>query len=321
MSLSDDENRYDGDDGHCMFCKRTIHQPIIKPGMRADDYMLMLNNISADKGCMAASQKYTKYFSWVLLSWNLVQKIVDVLDKLVESEDPVIEVFAGAGWLSYFINSLLRRSGSGITVVPSDTAAKGEYGSWFQHDHSYAPIDILHVDALEHVQQAKPKVLMMSYPNRNSNIACEVVKRFVDLGGHKLIYYGEMKEGMCANDNFFDYLNLFEATEIIPYEELDNWFGFHSSCMLFDFNKPRFNASIVIDPRSLKNDTLNNWLNMCCDELKLKNAFNHNFENFEELTSYISKDRYQTPSYEIKELINGISIALDLDVKSITHSI
>ena len=60
-----------------------------------------LNKLSTHKSCYQASREYVRTFSWVLLSWPLIHKIVDVLKT---KEGPIIEVFAGTGWLSYFIN-------------------------------------------------------------------------------------------------------------------------------------------------------------------------------------------------------------------------
>lgn len=224
----------------CLLC-----EPIIKQEMTPNDYMDMLQHMSRDKTCPNARNKYTKYFSFVIMSWPYINAIVN---ELKETEEPIVEVMAGAGWLSYFINCI-----SDKKVIPSDICSKEDSKRWFQHDKSYAPVDMETIDAIEHIEKVKPRTLIMSWPTNNSPIAYQVVKRFVELGGTKLLYHGDVNfdRGCCGTFDFFAFVLCYEFKEIVPYDNLDRWNGFYDHLLLFDFTKfnPKLDTTIFIHPK------------------------------------------------------------------------
>ena len=278
----DEEDIYN----NCRFCKQPSHEPVLRPNMTPNEYMDMLQQLSKDKGCFVAMKKYTKYFSWVLLSWRLVNVIAD---ELKNAEEPIVEVFAGAGWLSYFINCVSEKK-----VIPSDICSKGDTKSWFRHERSYAPIEIETIDALEHIEKVKPKTLIMSYPIYNDPLAFNVIKRFIELGGTKLIYHGEI-DGNCATEQFFEYIDHFESKWLIPYKELDKWVCFRDCILMYDFTKPTYKFEIR-DLKTLNTEELNKWIN---DIIGYENEYE--FTTFEELKNYILQNKYE--DYKNKNLL------------------
>ena len=306
----------DGIDGYCKSCKYPNHIPKITPNMDANDYMEMLNDLSINTKCFVAQRKYTKYFSWVLFNWTLIDIIADAIKG---TTGPVIEVCAGAGWLSYFINAV-----SEVKVTPSDICVQHDQRTWFKKEYSYAPIEIVKLGAIEHVQLVQPAVLLLSYPDYGNNDACQTIIRFVELGGEQLIYYGEMLGGCCANDNFFDFLSGYTST-VIDMSTLPCWWGLHNQLVIYHFKKPKYSMDIV-DPRTLSTAELNGWIASTIPQhqnptIPQNEMIDKHFDSFEDVRTYIcsSDDScgpcrpYNGPKLYIMRAINFVALTLHLD--------
>ncbi len=212
-------------------------------------------------------------------------------------------------------------------VQVSDIASFSDSGTWFNDAKSYAPINIIHEDAITHIENIKPKTLIMCYPTENCT-AYNVIKKFVELGGKTLIYYGEQLGGKCADDNFFYYLEVYKSEELIPYHKLERWNGFLNVCTIHHLDQPLFID--MVDPRPLVKDGLYTWIDQIFNIYDLNtytNSYwhtradsdrrlkdnkekryeilnNQQFGTFDDVKSYIS-------SYPYGKLQSQLRLALD----------
>ena len=130
------------------------------------------------------------------------QWITRLISKIGSSS--CLEVCAGRGWLAMALQHF------GVIVIPTDLAP-------------YEPVvdvgEISAVDAIHH--DASFDFLIMSWPPPDSPVAYHCISALHR--GQLIIYLGEWRGGCCANNNFFD------SVEIIEKIKIPNWFGFNDA--------------------------------------------------------------------------------------------
>ena len=133
----------------------------------------------------------------------VTQKNCRILASII-GNSPVLEVMCGLGSYSYTLRSL------GLTVIATD-----DY-SWFDDDPKFITwktkpwvSDIERIDAVSAIQKYGSEVgfVIMSWPPMNEDFAAQALEtmRTVNVGC-RMVYIGEGKGGVTANDRFFDLL-------------------------------------------------------------------------------------------------------------------
>ena len=115
---------------------------------------------------------------------------------------PILEIMCGIGSYTYTLRSL------GVSVIATD-----DY-SWIDDDPKfekwkYSPwiSDIQRMDACSAIEKYGKNVcyILMSWPPMNENYAALALETMRKKASHcTMIYIGEEKGGVTANDNFFD---------------------------------------------------------------------------------------------------------------------
>jgi len=155
-------------------------------------------------------EKYISYYGYTILSWSLIFEIAYfIIQKRITN---VIEVMAGRGYMTYFVNVALEflQNGSYDTRVVASDLELGDNNKYFGANSPHnlmannAPISrelLLTLDATTHITQAKPKMMIMSWPPYNESGALDALDAFVKNGGKYFMYFGEPM-GCCGDELF-----------------------------------------------------------------------------------------------------------------------
>jgi hypothetical protein len=237
---------------------------------------------------------YSTMFSYPVLTNELVNAIAAVLNEV--ENGPIIEVVAGTGWLSYFCNAALERMGSVKRISVSDLAVKQD-SSWFNRGGIYAPTDygdIVELDAVSHIQFAKPTTVIMSWPPMKSDVAFRVVKEMLAQKSSTLIYLGEGAGGCCANNDFFVLTHFFKSVHKEINQSHIRWYGQYDYVWVYKLDQPAHKFAIV-DIRGLNPVELADWIKTV---LK-KNEHVDGVNNVDDLIKFIKTDHEKL--YKVKE--------------------
>ena len=147
--------------------------------------------------CRVSSFDFMKSFSFGIIRDNYLTKyshaiitneLVDSLVNICKGKK-VVELGSGSGYLSH----LLELKGMDITTI--DTA------DWYTDKVIRKP-DI--VDSYREMDFSSYDVVIMSWPNYQSNAAAQVVKKLND--SQIFIYCGEGRSGCCGDDDLHETL-------------------------------------------------------------------------------------------------------------------
>lgn len=153
-------------------------QPHLKEGPSVDDTVKLLELI----------EKY----AWVIPS----QEALNVLVR----NGPILEVGAGSGYWAY----LVKKKGGDIVA----TTAKSLQTDDRHHSPEKAWTEVEDLDALTAVEKySRGRALLLCRPPHKTDMAYKAAKRYIELGGRKIIYIGETRNGCCADNDFFDLLS------------------------------------------------------------------------------------------------------------------
>ncbi len=148
----------------------------------------------------------------------LTQKTVDFL----LPHGPFLEVGAGTGYWSHELRK------AGAIAIATDPAPY----TWIKHKPLmlYPPLE--KINATNAVEKYPGCTLLMVWPSYEEKWAERALSLFHSLGGQKLIYVGEGPGGCCADDGFFEVLDL-------RWEELEEvripfWCGIHDSLTIYE---------------------------------------------------------------------------------------
>jgi hypothetical protein len=200
---------------------------------------------------------YTQYYSYVIMTPELVRAIAHIV---AAAKGPTIEVLAGTGLLTYFVNNELYKKGVSTRVQASDLFFDTPNRRFFGKEADAAPCGVLTMDAIEHIRTVKPTVVIMSWPPYGSDLALRVVQEMVNqskerissydptgVGSTTLIYMGEGYWGCCADDAFFQLVEQFESDnqvvldsgEVFDYKKYISWRGYGDHLTVYHLDRPK----------------------------------------------------------------------------------
>lgn len=155
-----------------------------------DNYLeYRVDSIEEQIALMKLRDTYVHKYGFAILS----EPLLDIYEAFLKGKE-VVEIGAGSGWLSHKLQE------RGIAITPVDMAV-GESNAYGFHKPF---TDIVHESAATYLSRHNPSVVVMSWPNYNTDFAYEVLSLLKP--GQTLIYVGEGLGGCCAKDNFFELL-------------------------------------------------------------------------------------------------------------------
>jgi hypothetical protein len=122
---------------------------------------------------------------------NIIDALVDFIDN-----NRVLEVGAGLGLWARLLE--LR----GVNIVATD-AMKGSHYDDDKIQNRYCDVKRLTADAALEEYRGR-NVLLLIWPSKQDSMAYDTLSSFT---GHKLIFIGEERDGVTANEAFYDLLN------------------------------------------------------------------------------------------------------------------
>ena len=145
---------------------------------------------------------YIEKAGFVILTDEMICGLTDVLVYLTKGiKNPkVVELGAGKGWLTHWLNTIGKedKRGDWVNVQATDN------GAW-DNDKMRSPQClqpwVKKQDAVEYVELYKPDVVIMSWPYFGDKWATQVAMALKP--GTHIIYIGESDYGCCAEDSFF----------------------------------------------------------------------------------------------------------------------
>ena len=155
---------------------------------------------------------FRKYFSYAIPDSNIINEICKFISE--NSCNNVLEIGAGLGlWAA-----LLREKGINIFATDNFTSHNTSQRNAF--------IDIETrngINALKRYHYRNYQLLMIIWPNYEDDMAYNALNNFK---GNYFIYIGELKNGCCATDDFFD---LMDSDWTIRRYEIRQWPRIHDS--------------------------------------------------------------------------------------------
>jgi hypothetical protein len=130
------------------------------------------------------------YVSYQLHDAESIQAIIEFTE-----DDSILEVAAGQG----FTSALLEASGFDPYKLVTTNEMSNTWNNETGHNYTDKIKDMDCLVALD--TYPDHNVLMLLWPPRNSSLAYDCIKKFK---GNKLIYGGQDRGGVTADDDFFD---------------------------------------------------------------------------------------------------------------------
>ncbi|MDE2100341.1 MAG: hypothetical protein KGL39_24025 [Patescibacteria group bacterium] len=114
--------------------------------------------------------------------------------KLIASYSPILEVFAGSGYIA------ARLKKAGASVVATDIKGGPKIHYYPGWNKLTCAKEVIAIDAIDAVKKFPSSTLLMVWPPLNNEVATNALKEFK---GATLIYVGEAKGGSNATGSFF----------------------------------------------------------------------------------------------------------------------
>ncbi len=166
---------------------------------------------------------YTNTIGWFIITPELIYRLVSII-----KDEKCLEIGCGLGVLSY----ILKQQGCDI-IKTNIYSSKYDVRPLFR----YCLEDIINIEAVDAVKRYNPEIniLIICWPCYDDPFAYEAVKEFK---GNKVIYIGEDKNGCCANDDFFDYLEKHFIGEY-DYEIVKTWKSIYDYLAIYTRRPPQ----------------------------------------------------------------------------------
>jgi hypothetical protein len=142
---------------------------------------------------------------------------------VIASQDPILEIGAGAGYWAYEIAK------RGVDIVSTDINPVPEGGrneGGLRLDRSFHPV--LKMNALEALTAYPKRALLIIWPSFGGSWASEAIDAYQ---GRTIIYVGEKENGCCADDHFFTLL--YERFEPHKNVKIPQWECIHDQMTVF----------------------------------------------------------------------------------------
>lgn len=149
-------------------------------------------------------------YSWAVPNEEAISKLANY---------PVTEMGAGKGYWA----SLIAQMGGEIQAYDLKQAENhfiDKNAKWFPVVNLFKP------QLMEKVVQAaeEGRTLFLCWPSYKESWAFRYLEKFLNSGGKRVIYVGEMMEGCCAEHKFFHLLATMNTIEEI---EIPRWLGIY----------------------------------------------------------------------------------------------
>jgi hypothetical protein len=172
------------------------------------------DDVDKDKSRNNRKDYYINHFSYAIVTTEAIEKIKEFL--IDNNCKVLLEIGSGFGlWASLinlYINIKIKKN---VKVIATDKV---------KYPDEYLYYKISKVDYIYAIPDKEEKdlntCLFLCWPPPNSDVAFRSLKQFQ---GNYLIFIGEEKGGIVANDEFFDALEKEWAKK--SYAEIPRWFG------------------------------------------------------------------------------------------------
>ena len=158
------------------------------------------------------------------------KEVIDLLSDYLLDKSNIVEIGAGTGYLSKLLLN------KGINLTPVDSLIGFYHTQVFTKYHT----EILKGDGIDYVKVNNPNVVILSWPDYESDFAAKVVECMS--ADAILIYQGESCGGCTADYDFFNQLDNFELQTVIT-ELLDEYhipfFGMHDEWEVYKKLSPK----------------------------------------------------------------------------------
>lgn len=163
---------------------------------------------------MLRRSELSAVYSWAIVTRSALRWIGEVTDGV-----PLVEVGAGSG---YWARQMSR---AGMDVVATDAA--GATANAFTRGFQYADVRLM--SATEAVRAHPDRTLMLVWPPHRDPMAIAALSEYA---GDTLIYVGEPRGGLCADDAFFDELRRHWRLEAVSPVNV-RWLGHNDRIALY----------------------------------------------------------------------------------------
>lgn len=197
-----------------MIYKELIRQQKYEELLKRNEELIPSSIISGNSHIANAfSRRYQDNFSFSIPS----RECFEAIREFVQGNQ-LLDPFAGLGLFAGILQSM------NVDVIATDS------NELFRNKVCFTQVEKL--DAREAISEYPTNYLLLSWLPWSNSIGCQTLGRF---SGEYLIYFGEMKYGCCATNNFFDLLEEeFTFLQEIP---IRSFSGINDRCIFYKRSK------------------------------------------------------------------------------------